>query len=165
MKSKKIIVPVIALCVLSLVSFLGVRSVRADENSAYPSIVQKLVERFNLNTEEVQQVFDEVRNERRQQMQAHFEERLEQAVSDGKITKEQKQAILAKKGEMETNRGGLNKDLLSEGLAPKERREEMESHRQEMKAWAEENGIDLDFLPMLLGKGYRGGFGGPRFGR
>lgn len=63
MKSKKIIVPGIALAVLSLVSVLGVRSIRADENGVYPPIVQKLVERFNLNTEEVQQVFDEAREE------------------------------------------------------------------------------------------------------
>ena len=127
MKSKKIIILAIALAVLSLVSVLGVRSVRADENSTYLPIVQKLVERFSLNTEEVQQVFDEVREERQQETQVRFEERLNQAVSEGEITQEQKEAIVAKKDEMKANRGEF-KDL-----TPKERHENRENHRQEME--------------------------------
>ena len=156
MKSKKIIIPAIILGVLLLISILGVRSVRADENSVYPSIVQRLAKRFNLNTEEVQQVFDEGREERRQQMQARSEECLDQAVSDGKITEEQKQAILAKKEEMAADR---------EGSTPEKRREEMETHREELKTWAGENGIDSSLIPMLLGRGHYDSFGGPRFGR
>jgi len=159
MKSKKIIIPAIALAVLSLVSVLGVRSVSADENSTYPPIVQKLVERFNLNTEEVQQVFDEARGERQQEMQVRFEEHLNQAVSEGKINQEQKEAIMAKKDEMKASRGEF-KDL-----TPEERHENRETHRQEMETWAEENGIDLSLMPMLLGGGHRGGFGKPHFGR
>ena len=159
MKSKKIVIPAIALAILSLVGVLGVRSVRADENSTYPSIVQKLVERFNLNTEEVQQVFNEVREERQQEVQVRFEERLNQAVSEGKINQEQKEAIMAKKDEMKANRGEF-KDL-----APEERHQNRETHRQEMETWAEENGIDLDLMTMLLGGGHRGGFGRPHFGR
>lgn len=159
MKSKKIIISAIALAILSLVSVLGVRSVRADEKGVYPPIVKKLVERFNLNTEEVQQVFDEAREERQQEMQARFEERLNQAVSEGKINQEQKEAIIAKKDEMKANRGKF-KDL-----APEERHQNREAHRQEMETWAEENGIDLDLVPMLLGGGHRGGFGSPHFGR
>lgn len=153
MKSKKIIIPAIALAVLSLVSVLGIRSVRADENVTYPPIVQKLVERFNLNTEEVQQVFDEVRGDRQQEMQDRFEERLTQAVSEGKITQEQKEAIIARKDEMKADRGEF-KNLTSE-----ERHENRETHRQEMETWAEENSIELDLMPMLLGDGHRGGFG------
>ena len=159
MKSKKIVIPTIALAILSLVSVLGVRSVRADENSTYPPIVQKLVERFNLNTEEVQQVFDEARGERQQEMQVRFEERLNQAVSEGKINQEQKEAIMAKKDEMKANRGEF-KDL-----TPEERHQNREAHRQEMETWAEENGIDLSLMPMLLGGGHRGGFGRSHFGR
>lgn len=55
-------------------------------------------------------------------MQVRFEERLNQAVSEGKIPQEQKEAIMAKKGEMKANRGEF-KDL-----TPEERRKKMETH-------------------------------------
>jgi hypothetical protein len=157
MKTKAIIISVIALVVLSLAGVLGVRNVRANESGIYPSIVQKLVERFNLDTEEVQQVFDETKEERHQQMQARFEERLDQAVSDGQITEDQKEAIIAKKAEMQTNHQEF-KDL-----TPEEKQAKMAAYKEEMEAWAEENGLDLSTLHML-GGGHHGGFGKPHFG-
>jgi len=164
MKSKKVIIPIIALGILSLMSILGVRSVRANKNNTYPPIVQKLAERFNLNTEEVQQVFDEDREGQRQQMQIRFEEHLDQAINDGKITEEQKQVILAKREEMKTDPENF-RNLLSKDLSSEERREKMEAHREEVKVWAEESGIDLDFLPTLLRGNRHGGFDKPHFGR
>lgn len=155
---KAIIILALALGLLGVVGY-GTAKAYAGDPDKYPPIVQKLVERFGLNEDEVKAVFDEERTERQQQMQARFEERLNQAVSEGKITEEQKQAILAKKEEMQANFGQF-KDL-----SPEERREKMEAHREEMKTWAEENGINLDSLPMFLGKGPRGGFGGPHFGK
>jgi len=134
---KAILISAITVGVLSLIGVLAVNRARADESFDYPPIIQKLVERFNLNTEEVQQVFDEVREERQEQGRARFEERLNQAVSDGRITEAQKEAILAKHAEMQANQA---------------------NHRQEMQAWAEENGIDW---PLFLGGGHRGGFGKP----
>lgn len=165
MKAKKIVISTVVLGVLSLVAVLGVHSVGAYENGPYSNIVQKLVGRFNLNADEVQQVFDEAREERREEMQARFgergekmrvgfEERLNQAVSEGKITEEQKQALLAKKVETQTNFEEL-KDLSFE-----ERKENMEARRQEVQAWAEENGIDLSLVPVFFGGGRRGGHGG-----
>jgi len=135
---KALIVSVLAAGIL----VAGVTAVKADEDtSGYPPIVQRLVEKFGLNEADVKAVFDEERSARQAEMQARHEERLNQAVSDGKITEEQKQAILAKQGE-----------------------------REEMKAWAESEGIDWEVLQELMGGpgfkgGPRGGFGpGPRDG-
>ena len=153
MKSKKIIIPAIALGALSLVSVLGVSSVRADENSTLHPVAQRLAERFNLNVDEVDQVFGEEREERQQQMQVRFEERLDESLNDGKITEEQRQAIIAKRDEMRGEREEFR------GQMSEERQENREVHREEMESWAEENGIDLDSLPELLGGGPRGGFG------
>lgn len=158
---KYLIIPVLGLALLSFVIY-GTNKAYADNQSGkYPPIIKKLVERFNLNEEEVKKVFDEAREERRAEMRARFEERLNQAVKEGKITEQQKKAIMAKKEEMQAEREKL-KDL-----TPEERRQMREKHKQELEAWAKENGIDLNLLPMLFGKGHHGphhgDFGGSMF--
>lgn len=151
--NKKILIPALSLALLGLTAF-GVTSIKAQGDGNYPPIVQKLVERFGLNEGEVQQVFDEARGERQEQMKAKFEERLEQAVADGKITAEQKQLILAKQAEMQANRGQW------QDLTPEERKAKMGEHKEEMKTWAEENGLDLSQFKLIgPGGGMKGGFG------
>lgn len=135
MASKKIIIPALALGALLLTGVLAVNTIKAEEGDWYPPIVRKLVERFNLNEDEVKTVFDEVREERREGRQARFEERLNEAVEEGTITEEQKNAILEKHAEMQ------------------QRREQM---REEMKAWDEENSLDQFFLGGC--RGFRKGF-------
>lgn len=138
---KGLIIPVLGLALLGFVAFGTVRAYAENESGGYPPIIQKLVERFGLNEEEVKTVFDEVRTERQQEMQQSREERLNQAVSDGIITEEQKQALQNKWEEMRTER---------------------QQHREEMQAWFEEQGIDHEALMQYGGFGHRG-FG--RMGR
>jgi hypothetical protein len=69
-------------------------------------------------------------------MQTKYEERLTQDVTDGKITSEQKELILAKHKELE-------------GAT--------------LEAWAKENGINSSYLMGGFGGGKHGGMGG--FGR
>lgn len=102
--------------------------------SKFPPIVQKLIERFGLNEDEVSQVIEEEREERRQKGKEMMEQRLDEAVADGQITEEQKQAILEKQEQMEQEKG---------------------QHQEEMKQWAEENGIDWP----MFGSGMRKGMG------
>lgn len=75
------------------------------------------------------EAFDEGRDEGRNKQEAHFSERLDEAVKEGKITAEQKKAILDKKAELQ-----------------KERKKQQE----EMKKWAKENNIDLKVLWELM---------------
>ncbi|MFC1711859.1 hypothetical protein ACFLZ1_04725 [Patescibacteria group bacterium] len=156
--NKKILIPLLTLVIIGAVGFASTKAY-ANDNGYYPPIVQKIAERFGLNQDEVETVFDEARDERRAEMQNRFQERLNQAVSDGKITIEQKEAILAKKAEMQERHEEL-KDL-----SPEERAEYKEAHQGELKAWAEENGIDLKDLFIGMGmrgghfKGMKGGFG------
>ena len=110
---------------MGIAGFYGLKTARADEASQYPPVMQKLVERFNLNEDEVKAVFDDFRVERQAEMKARFEERLNQAVSDGQISEEQKQLIIAKHEEL---------------------RAERNAKRDELKTWAEENGIDLQLF-------------------
>jgi hypothetical protein len=140
------------------------RPVTADEGGPRHSIIQKLVERFGLNADEVEEVFEEDREDRRAEGQARFEERLAEAVAEGELTEDQKAAIIAKRAEMEANRqeqrtemAGLSQE--ERGQAREAHREEMEAKREEVEAWAQENGIDLKYLI-----GFGGGFGKGRFG-
>ncbi len=135
------------------------RAIHAQDGSDYPPLVQKLAERFNLNVDEVREVFNEAHKERHQKMQAHLEERLNQVVSKGKITEEQKEAILAKKAEIQ------DKHKEMRDLSPKERWATMKKHREEMKAWAKENNIGLKRFLKHRPKRHHGGHFGPRFSK
>lgn len=138
--NKKMILVTLGLVALLGVGLLGAQVVVASDDDSYPPIVEALVERFGLNEDEVKSFFDEQKQERMDQMWTHKEEGLNQAVADGVITEEQKDALLAKYQEMW-----------------EERKQEREQHREEMDAWFEEQGIDRETL-----REYMGGFGGHR---
>lgn len=97
----KFILAVLATVFFSITVF-GISQVNAQGSTGnYPSVIQKLVQKFGLKESDVQTVFDEARQERQSQVQAKFEERLNQWVKDGKLTESQKQAILAKHKELQ----------------------------------------------------------------
>lgn len=133
--NKKILISSLALIGLVTAGIVGVKTVRADDNSFYPPFIAKLAERFNLNQDELKNFFDEQHQERLQQMHKQHEQRLNQAVTDGVITEEQKQAILAKHEEMQN---------------------QQQQHHQEMQAWFETQGIDPEKLAPYVGFGMRG---------
>lgn len=122
------------------------------------SIVDKISQKFNLNKDDVQKVFDEDRAAHETERQAKLEEKLSQAVKDGKITEDQKSKIIAKiaeiKADMETH-----KDTMKDKTA-EERKALMEQKRTEIEAWAEENNIPLEYLMVMHFKGGGPGPGG-----
>ena len=149
MKSK-VIISTLALGAIITAGAIGVRSVNADDYSN--PVIERLAERFELNEDEVQAVFDAVRDEKRVEMQVRFEEKLGELVSNGTLTEEQKQAFLNKKEEMRSEKGEYR------DLSYEEKMELKESHNAEMQSWAEENGIDLSQIKAELGKGMGRGF-------
>jgi hypothetical protein len=113
-----------------------------SSTSQFPPLIQKIIEKFNLNPSEVQKVIDEERQEREKQRLSLLEEKLNQAVKDGVISEEQKKALLE---------------------SWQKRLEECRQIRQEERKWFEENKIDWQKLgPYLGGKGL--GKRGFRFG-
>ncbi len=148
--NKKIIIPAIALTILAGLTINGVTRAYADESSNnFPPMVQGLVEKFNLNKDEVSSYLEEQRQVRQEERRTEREGMLNTAVSEGKITEEQKTLLLNKMDEYRNNK----EDFF--GLTREEKQQAIEEHRAEMQTWAEENGIDLPTLN--LG---RGGFGG-----
>lgn len=142
---------------LLAVGAIGILPAYAEDSTTYAPIVQKLADRFGLNVEDVEEVFDEERAERHAEMLQSFEDRLSEAVTNGKITEEQKQLILDKHEEMQAKM----KELKSQDLTREEMQEEMKTYHEELKAWADEQNIDLPLFG--FGKGFGRGLkaGGP----
>lgn len=146
---------------ISLAVIAGTGAVSAatstDDKSTNPesSLIDKLVSKFGLNKSDVQAVFDEEHTAREAEHQQRVEERLTQAVTDGKITEDQKTKILAKmkeiKADMEANRDSMKDKTQAE------RKADMEAKRAELEKWASDNNIPTEYLRM----GMMGGHGGP----
>jgi len=139
--NKKIIVPTIALAVLTMVGVVGAKTIKADDINNYPPIVQRLAEKFNLKEDDIKLVFDEERQVRQEERQKSMEEGLNKAEADGVITSEQKQAFLDKHNNMQQERG---------------------QNKEEMQTWFEDNGIDQAKLSSyigLMGRGFGKGSG------
>ncbi len=120
--NKKILATVLALGVITSVGYFGTSAVLADsDNPMHQTLVSRIAQKFNLKEEDVEAVFEAVRDEKQEEMKAQKEERLSQAVKDGVITESQKSALITK---MEEHLG--------------ERRQ----NREEMQHWYKEQNIN-----------------------
>ena len=133
---KKIILPSILALSILVVGILA-SGVSAKDASNYPPIVQKIAEHFNLDVSEVEEVFDEERDERRAESFARFADRLDDLVFEGKLIESQKEEILDKHEEMQ--------DAMEEikNLPAGERRKKMQTLREGFKNLLEKSGLDL----------------------
>ena len=128
--------------------------VSAATDSARPesSLVQKIATKFNLKTEDVQAVFDEVKTERKAEMDQRINDRLSEAVANGELSQEQADKITAKRAELSATREA-NREAWTT-MSSEERRTLLQEQRDSLKAWAEENGIEMRWLS--IGKGMMG---------
>lgn len=128
---KKIFVLTLTLAVLAIAG----KTVATPANAAdtnYPPMIQKIIESFNLNQNEVENVLNQAKEETQQERQQLRTHNLDQAVEDGVLTNEQKEALENKW---------------------QERKSEMEQHREEMSKWMEEQNIDHEALRQYMGYG------------
>lgn len=157
MKTKTLAVTAVALGTFALAGIYGTGVIKAENaNDGRDTIIQKIADKFKLNKDEVQSVFDENRAERQGKMVERFETNLNKAVESGKITEAQKSAILAKHKEIQVKRDEL-KDLPQE-----ERHNAMQKIHEEMQKWAKDNGIDISQIAGPRGEGHRKGNLGSR---
>lgn len=145
MKKKTMVIISVVLGVLLVAGILGAGAVfAAGKSNSYPPIVQKLADKLNVKAGDVDNAFDEIQQERCQELQKRIEEKLTQAVKDGKITEAQKAEILKR------------------FKAIQEKQEELRELTQGLKGWADDNNIDLrDICGVGLGRGGGRGPGGP----
>lgn len=156
MQKKFLVIPILFLGLAGVIASYGIAKADNTSTGPYATLIQKIAEKFGLNQTEVQAVFDEARGEQMAQMQEQnrerFQEQLDNMVENGKITSAQEASILAKHEEAQTQMQAM------QGLTAEERKTAMEALREEMKTWAETNGIDMPFM-MMGGFGARGGKG------
>ncbi|HAU66379.1 MAG: hypothetical protein UT30_C0001G0053 [Candidatus Uhrbacteria bacterium GW2011_GWF2_39_13] len=125
------------------VSAMGVQTLFAASSESADgtnNLVETIATTFHLNTEDVQEVFDEHREQietRRGEREANM---LDQAVTNEKLTQEQADSILAKRQEMTTFIESLS------SLDKEARHEAMKAQMNELKQWADENDIPLYYL-------------------
>ncbi len=120
-------------------------------DKGFDTIVQKIAQKFNLKESDVKAVFDEERQTRMAEMEAKYSERLNELVSDGKITEAQKNLIIEKHKELASTRQS-NMDSMK-NLTDEERKAAMEKNRSNLESWAKSNGIDIEYLMPMGGHG------------
>ena len=130
-------------------------SAMAATNNTDDTLAGRIATKFNLNKDDVQKVVTDYRSEQRTAHQADhhkkLEERLTQAVKDGKITEAQKTKIL----DYLKSQQSFFDSLKDKSEA--DRKTAMEAHRSEVKKWAADNGIDEQYvLGMGPGRGHMG---------
>lgn len=155
---KKILIySLISLTVLGLGGAVLAKTAYAQgDNGGYSLIIQKLVEKFNLNADDVQKVFDEAKDEMRQEREVNLGEKVENLSCESDLTTEQKAALTAKREELKAE-FEIVKDLSAE-----ERQTKMEELKTEMETWTTEQGIDSKCLGGFPGFGHGLGLRGER---
>lgn len=128
---------------------IRVLPVTAQNKSTHPPIVQKLAEKFGLDEDAVMEVFEETYAERQAMALTHFEDRLNNALAEGKITESQKQAIMDKHEEVQARMF----DIRSQSTSKEQMHEQMADLRNEVTQWAESEGIDIPFFGLERGFG------------
>ncbi len=153
--NKKHLVPAgLLVGTLIITGVVGAQMAKAasDTTENFPPMVQKMVEKFNLNKDEVTTMLAENRTDRQTENKAAFEKTLTEAVTAGKITESQKAAILVKHDELQVKREALR----DTNQANREgNRTEMQALRTEMQNFLKDQGVDESVLPTP--KGPQGG--------
>lgn len=168
MSIRKTLLVVGAASSIALASIAGVSAAtNSSANDGRDNLINKIARKFNLKPAEVKAVFEEEHAAREAEHKKSFEAKLDQLVKDGKITPDQKAKILAKKAEMKAEMKSNRTEM--KDMTPAERKAEMQKRKAELEQWANDNGINTDYLKLVIGHGpgghgRHGGFGGPGHG-
>lgn len=162
MNMKKPLIVAGVLGSVTLASLAGMGAVSAETGtSGRESLITRIAQKFNLQESEVKAVFEEERTAREAERTKAIETELAQAVTDGKLTTEQKDKILAKRAELQAEREA-DFDTLKDKTA-EERRTAMQTKRVELKKWATDNDIPTEYARYVFGHG--GGHHGMGMGK
>jgi len=137
---KKALLTAAAVATVGTAGLMSANSASAQTTG--DSLVDRLASRFNLSSDEVQQVVDEHRDERRAERAEQREEALQAKVDEGVITQAQLDLLQEKTDELKAQK----EELKEQDLSREEIRAALSEAREEFQAWAAENGIDLDTL-------------------
>jgi len=149
MQKKWLVIPAAAVAIGVGVAMTTVSPVSAQgpgSDDMHQKMISIIAEKFGKSEDEVKALFEEIHTEHREQRSAALQTKLSDAVTAGTITEQQKQLILEK---METLKEERQERTEVHKADREQRKTERESKRAELEAWAEANGIDLEFLKSL----------------
>lgn len=137
MKNKKIVISAVILGALVLGTVAYSANALAANTSPGRNTEQSqaLADKLGIDQAKVETAMNEIRAERQAERKTEVSSKLDQAVSDGVITVEQKQKILDRQAELEGQKG---------------------QKRTEMQQWYKDNGIDFDKVHQYIGFGGNG---------
>ncbi|MGA2967695.1 MAG: hypothetical protein ABSD69_00790 [Candidatus Levyibacteriota bacterium] len=129
----------------------------------FQGLIQFIEQKFGLSQPQVQSAVNQYKSQVKAtirprptltpaQIQAQEQTRLDKLVSSGKITSAQESAILAELS-------ALNSQYPLAGLTGTQRRTQMQAMQATLKAWAQSQGININYVMPFAGMG---GPGGPR---
>lgn len=152
------IIATLGASVFAAVSTTYAATIPAVNDNPVSSLVTAIADKFHLNKDDVQAVFDEQRNQVHADMEAKMSAHLDQAVTNGKLTQAQADAVTAKQAELNTFMQS-QKDI-----APADRQAAMKTEMDSLKTWAKDNGIPpgFAFRNKLGHRGFHAGH--PHFG-
>jgi formylmethanofuran dehydrogenase subunit E-like metal-binding protein len=140
---------------LTLTSAGVVLAATSDTTSSGLSIASRIATKIGFKQDDVQKVLDAQHTIRTEDMTVKMTARLDQLVTDKKITADQKQKILDKQKELQATREA-NKTTF-QNLTQAERKAKMDAARTELETWAKDNGIDIQYImPFGGGRGHHG---------
>lgn len=163
MVSKKILVPAIAV-LLAGSAVAGISMAYAQSgNNPFTGLAQAVAQKFHLNQDDVQNTITSYMQQHKANfqanMQARIKNRLDTEVQQGKITSIQEQAII---NELNSLKSKYNLSSLRT-MTPQERQQTMQNMQNDLKTWAEQNGIDMSLIPFGFGMSRRFGWMGRHF--
>lgn len=149
--NKKLLIAGAAIAIFGtgLVTTSTYAATSSNNGSFMSGLVQKIADTFHLNKNDVQNVFNQYKQDQIAKHEQQFEERLAQAVKDGKITEAQKAAILAKFKDFMSNKQQLRQDF--KNMTPDQRKAARDRAKADLEAWAQQNGLSLATLRNLVG--------------
>jgi hypothetical protein len=124
---------------------VGVASTYAAEQGAerygrFDTIVRAIADRFHVNEEDVLAVFEEEREQMREEAGERFKARVAEAIDDGVLTQAQADSLLAHREEMREFHESLK------GMTKEERQNAVKEQSEKNQEWKKETGIPAEFL-------------------
>lgn len=143
----------------STVGLLGVAGVVTAASLTKPnSLASEIATKFHLNQNDVQSVINSHQQEVQTDREQNYQARLDETVTDGKITVAQKAQILAKHQEI------VNFMATLKDKTPADQRAAMQTEMASVRQWATDNKIPMNLLGFFGGRGMGRGMRNPAAG-
>lgn len=150
---KKQLITLGAIAAIGTAGLVGVASASAESGSKATSpmnsLVKAIASKFSLKEADVQAVVDANHTAMEQQREADVKNEIAQLVKDGKLTQAQADAVNAKRSELEKQREANRSS--DQNLTEAERKTKMNEHKTALDQWMKDNGIDGQYIRLLMG--------------